>query len=216
MARAARSTLWKKPRSTSAASSLFFAICLYRRAHAPLGFLGKCVVRDDGAVAGKQLHLTEVSVIRPVAPHGPNGNSGTALLVQYKAYCADLLSVRSSIILSDIKNFTRIELDFREIQRLGRGKYLAQAQSWFVGDDLTGSYFYAAHPLVISTSLCGDIPGVGIRIGTVSFVMNQQGGAAVPVWSVWCYGPDGTYYGEMKLLASDGTVISSDAFSQKP
>ncbi len=56
----------------------------------------------------------------------------------------------------------------------------------------------------------------GKQIGTVSFVMNQQGGAAVPVWSVWCYGPDGTYYGEMKFLASDGTVISSDAFSQKP
>lgn len=54
------------------------------------------------------------------------------------------------------------------------------------------------------------------QIGTVSFVMNQQVGPAVPLWSVWCYGLDGTYYSEMKFLATDGTITSSGAFSQKP
>jgi hypothetical protein len=56
----------------------------------------------------------------------------------------------------------------------------------------------------------------GKQIGTVSFVLNQQGTSAVPIWSVWCYGPNGTYFGELKLLANDGTVISNDAFPKKP
>jgi hypothetical protein len=56
----------------------------------------------------------------------------------------------------------------------------------------------------------------GKQIGTVSFVLNQQGGSVVPIWSVWCYGPNGTYFGELKLLATDGTVISNDAFLKKP
>jgi hypothetical protein len=34
----------------------------------------------------------------------------------------------------------------------------------------------------------------GKQIGTVSFVLNQQGSSAVPIWSVWCYGPNGTYF----------------------
>ena len=56
----------------------------------------------------------------------------------------------------------------------------------------------------------------GKQIGTVSFVLNQQGSSAVPIWSVWCYGPNGTYFGELKLLATDGAVISNDAFPKKP
>lgn len=56
----------------------------------------------------------------------------------------------------------------------------------------------------------------GKQIGTVSFVLNQQGSSAVPIWSVWCYGPKGSYFGEMRLLATDGTVISNDAFPKKP
>lgn len=56
----------------------------------------------------------------------------------------------------------------------------------------------------------------GKQIGNVSFALNQQGSSAVPIWSVWCYGPNGTYFGEMKLLATDGTVISNNAFPKKP
>ncbi len=53
-------------------------------------------------------------------------------------------------------------------------------------------------------------------IASVSFVLSQQGSAAVPMWSVWCYGPNGKYFGELQLLATDGTVISNDAFPKKP
>jgi hypothetical protein len=53
-------------------------------------------------------------------------------------------------------------------------------------------------------------------IASVSFVLSQQGSAAVPLWSIWCYGPNGKYFGELQLLATDGTVISNDAFPKKP
>ena len=53
-------------------------------------------------------------------------------------------------------------------------------------------------------------------IASVSFVLSQQGSGAVPLWSVWCYGPGGNYFGQLQLLATDGTVISNDAFPKKP
>jgi hypothetical protein len=56
----------------------------------------------------------------------------------------------------------------------------------------------------------------GKTIGSVSFILNQQGDSAVPIWSVWCYAPNGTYLGEMQLLATDGSVIANDAFPKKP
>lgn len=56
----------------------------------------------------------------------------------------------------------------------------------------------------------------GKTIGSVSFVLNQKGSSAVPIWSVWCYGPSGNYFGEMQLLATDGSVISNDAFTRAP
>lgn len=56
----------------------------------------------------------------------------------------------------------------------------------------------------------------GKQLGNVSLALSQQGSSAVPIWSVWCYGPNGTYFGEMQLLATDGTVISNDAFPKKP
>ena len=52
-------------------------------------------------------------------------------------------------------------------------------------------------------------------IGSVSFVLTQQGTASVPVWYAWCYGPRENYFGQMQFLASDGTVISNDAFPKK-
>lgn len=53
-------------------------------------------------------------------------------------------------------------------------------------------------------------------LGSVSLVLNQKGTAAVPVWYVWCYGPNERYLGQLQLLATDGTVISNDAFPKKP
>lgn len=52
----------------------------------------------------------------------------------------------------------------------------------------------------------------GHTLGTVSYVLQQQGGDAAPVWSIWCYGPDGSYFGEMKILATTGAVIATDGF----
>ena len=56
----------------------------------------------------------------------------------------------------------------------------------------------------------------GKTLGSVSFSLTQQGTASVPVWYVWCYGPRDNYFGQMQFLASDGTVISNDAFPKKP
>ena len=53
-------------------------------------------------------------------------------------------------------------------------------------------------------------------IASVSFALTQQGSSAVPVWYVWCYGPNETYFGQIQILATDGTVISNDAFPKKP
>jgi len=56
----------------------------------------------------------------------------------------------------------------------------------------------------------------GQMVGSVSFVLQQKGPSSAPVWSVWCYGPDGSHLGLMQLLATDGTVISNNAFPKKP
>ena len=56
----------------------------------------------------------------------------------------------------------------------------------------------------------------GKTLGGVSFALEQKGSDAAPIWSVWCYGVDGSYYGLMQLLATDGTVVSNDAFPNRP
>lgn len=56
----------------------------------------------------------------------------------------------------------------------------------------------------------------GATVGSVCFALQQSGGSSVPVWSVWCYGPDGSYQGLLKILASNGTVISNNAFPKHP
>jgi hypothetical protein len=52
---------------------------------------------------------------------------------------------------------------------------------------------------------------VGRTLGTVSYVLTQNGPSAAPIWAIWCYSPDGSYFGLLKMLATDGTVISSQA-----
>lgn len=56
----------------------------------------------------------------------------------------------------------------------------------------------------------------GKTVGSVSFALQQKGGSSAPIWSVWCYGPSGSYQGLLQMLATDGTVISNDAFPVKP
>ena len=53
-------------------------------------------------------------------------------------------------------------------------------------------------------------------IASVSFALTQKGSSSVPVWYVWCYGPNEKYFGQLQLLATDGTVISNDAFPKNP
>lgn len=56
----------------------------------------------------------------------------------------------------------------------------------------------------------------GKTVGSVSFALQQKGGSSAPIWSVWCYSPSGSYQGLLQILATDGTVISNDAFPKKP
>lgn len=51
----------------------------------------------------------------------------------------------------------------------------------------------------------------GRTLGTVSYVLTQDGQASAPIWNIWCYSPDGSYFGLLKMLATDGTIISSQA-----
>jgi hypothetical protein len=50
----------------------------------------------------------------------------------------------------------------------------------------------------------------GKTLGTVSYVLNQKGSGASPIWSLWCYGPDGSYFGEIQFMADTGTVVSTN------
>ncbi|MEI6033502.1 MAG: hypothetical protein WCS65_04355 [Verrucomicrobiae bacterium] len=55
-----------------------------------------------------------------------------------------------------------------------------------------------------------------LTVGSVCFALEQRGGSAAPIWSVWCYDPSGSYLGLMKILATDGRVLSNNAFSKRP
>jgi len=50
----------------------------------------------------------------------------------------------------------------------------------------------------------------GKPLGSVSYVLQQQGRDAAPVWSVWCYTPKGSYIGMLRVLGTTGAVISSE------
>ncbi len=52
----------------------------------------------------------------------------------------------------------------------------------------------------------------GRTLGTVSYVLTQDGPTAAPIWSIWCYSPDGSYFGMLKVLATDGTILSTHAY----
>ena len=47
----------------------------------------------------------------------------------------------------------------------------------------------------------------GAKLGSVSFLLTQKGQGASPIWSLWCYAPDASYLGLLKILASTGDVI---------
>ena len=56
----------------------------------------------------------------------------------------------------------------------------------------------------------------GKSVSSVSYALEQKGAGSSPIWSVWCYGPDGRYIGWLQLLATDGSVVSSDGLPKAP
>ena len=56
----------------------------------------------------------------------------------------------------------------------------------------------------------------GKDLGTVSYVLQQTGEEATPVWQIWCYDPTGRYFGYVAIAASDGIVISTEGLSLSP
>lgn len=47
----------------------------------------------------------------------------------------------------------------------------------------------------------------GKTLGAVSYLLQQAGEDADPIWSLWCYDSSGRYLGLLKVLASTGDVI---------
>jgi len=47
----------------------------------------------------------------------------------------------------------------------------------------------------------------GATLGNVSYLLQQSGEDAEPIWSIWCYDPSVKYLGLLKLMASTGDVI---------
>jgi hypothetical protein len=47
----------------------------------------------------------------------------------------------------------------------------------------------------------------GAVLGNVSYLLQQSGEDADPIWSIWCYDPSVRYLGLLKVMASTGDVI---------
>jgi hypothetical protein len=47
-------------------------------------------------------------------------------------------------------------------------------------------------------------------LGSVSYVLEQKGQDAAPVWSIWCYTRDGYSIGYFQLLADTGKVFNAE------
>ncbi len=56
----------------------------------------------------------------------------------------------------------------------------------------------------------------GKVLGNASYALEQKGRSASPIWSVWCYDPNVSYLGLLTILASDGTVLTSEGFPKSP
>jgi len=49
----------------------------------------------------------------------------------------------------------------------------------------------------------------GRRLGSVSYLLQQQGRDAAPIWTVWCYDLTGRYIGVVSFLATTGAITSN-------
>jgi hypothetical protein len=50
----------------------------------------------------------------------------------------------------------------------------------------------------------------GKTLGSVSYVLEQKGKDAAPLWSIWCYDKGGSSIGYFQLLADTGAVINAE------
>ena len=51
---------------------------------------------------------------------------------------------------------------------------------------------------------------------SVSYVLQQTGPDATPVWKIWCYDRGGDYFGYIEISANNGAVISTDGLPRAP
>lgn len=49
----------------------------------------------------------------------------------------------------------------------------------------------------------------GRALVTASYVVEQTGYSAAPVWKVWCYDSNGDEFAQLDILATNGSIISS-------
>lgn len=49
----------------------------------------------------------------------------------------------------------------------------------------------------------------GRALVTASYVVEQTGHSAAPVWKVWCYDSNGDEFAQLDILATNGSIISS-------
>jgi hypothetical protein len=56
----------------------------------------------------------------------------------------------------------------------------------------------------------------GKDLGTVSYILQQSGEEAAPVWQIWCYDRAGRYFGYLEIAATNGNVISTDGLPRPP
>ena len=50
----------------------------------------------------------------------------------------------------------------------------------------------------------------GRILGSLSLVLSQNGKDAAPVWEAWCYDPSVRYFGDLRILATNGEVIAEN------
>lgn len=49
----------------------------------------------------------------------------------------------------------------------------------------------------------------GRALVTASYVLEQTGYSAAPVWKVWCYDSNGDEFAELDILSTNGSIVSS-------
>ena len=51
---------------------------------------------------------------------------------------------------------------------------------------------------------------------SVSYVLQQPGPDAAPIWKIWCYDRRGSNFGFLEISATNGAVVSSDGLPRAP